>query len=201
MDYSADYPGEWQRAVEQATGGFAMFMAGGVGSQGPVAGTNGFSGTERMGRGLASELLKRLDRTSLTNRIAFGILATDVALPQLNERITDSIRIRPWLMRKFLPPQHDSFIQAFRLDDSIWISTPCDYSGELALGIKDMLRVRGVAGVVTSFNGDYVGYVIPSRYYHLNGYEPRIMSFYGPCVPDYLDELARTVALDLTASK
>jgi hypothetical protein len=64
-----------------------------------------------------------------------------------------------------------------------------------------MLRVRGFAGIVTSFNGDYVGYVIPSRYYHLNGYEPRIMSFYGPYVPDYLDELARTISLDLTALK
>jgi hypothetical protein len=83
----------------------------------------------------------------------------------------------------------------------IWISTPCDYSGELAVGIKDMLRTRGFAGVVTSFNGDYVGYVIPSRYYHLNGYEPRIMSFYGPYVPDYLDELARTLALELVGAK
>ena len=26
---------------------------------------------------------------------------------------------------------------------------------------------------ITSFNGDYVGYVILPRYYHLNGYEPR----------------------------
>jgi neutral ceramidase len=197
MQYSADYPGEWQRAIEKATGGFAMFMAGGVGSQGPVAGASGFEGVENMGEGLATELLKRLPNTPLTNRIAFGILAVDVAMPQLNERLTDGIRLRPWLTRQFLPTLQDSFIQAFRLNDMIWISTPCDYSGELALGIKEMLRVRGFSGVVTSFNGDYIGYVIPSRYYHLSGYEPRLMSFYGPYVPDYLDELARTIALDL----
>ena len=51
--------------------------------------------------------------------------------------------------------------------------------------------------MITSFNGDYVGYVIPSRYYHLNGYEPRVMSFFGPNVPDYFDEFIRTMALNV----
>jgi neutral ceramidase len=200
-EYSADYPGEWQRAVEQAMGGFAMFLGGAVGSHGPVAGESGFAGTEKMGRGLAAMLLKQISETPMTNSIAFGMLAVDVAMPELNERVTDGIRLRPWLTRQLLPPVHDSFMQAFRIGDMIWIATPCDYSGELALGIKDMLRTRGFAGVVTSFNGDYVGYVIPSRYYHLNGYEPRIMSFYGPYVPDYLDELARTLATELVVAK
>jgi neutral ceramidase len=198
MEFSADYPGEWQRAVEQSAG-FAVFLAGGVGSHAPVAGEHGFAGTQRMGRGLAEKLLKQLNETELTHSIAFGSLAVDVKLPELNERVTDSIRLRPWLTRKLLPPSHDSFVQAFRLQNSIWISTPCDYSGELALGIKDMLRARGFSGVVTSFNGDYIGYVIPSRYYHLSGYEPRIMSFYGPYVPDYIDELARAIAIHLAA--
>ncbi|HUS35246.1 MAG TPA: hypothetical protein VM680_07850, partial [Verrucomicrobiae bacterium] len=178
---------------------FAVFLAGGVGSHGPVAGEQGFAGTERMGRELAARLSKQLAQTPLTNSITLGILAVDVGLPQLNERVTDSIRLRPWLTRQLLPAAHDSFVQGFRLQNSIWISTPCDYSGELALGIKDMLRARGFSGVVTSFNGDYIGYVIPSRYFHMSGYEPRIMSFYGPYVPDYIDELARTIALDLTA--
>jgi hypothetical protein len=42
-----------------------------------------------------------------------------------------------------------------------------------------------------------VGYVIPSRHYHLSGYEPRLMSFFGPNLPDYFDELIRTMALTL----
>jgi hypothetical protein len=201
LEYSADYPGQWQRAIEEATGGFAMFLGGGVGSHGPVPGDSGFAGTEKMGRGLAALLLKQLGATPMTNAISFGILAVDVALPELNERITDGIRLRPWVTKQLLPPTHDSFIQAFRVGNMIWISTPCDYSGELALGIKDMLHTRGFSGVVTSFNGDYIGYVILPRYYHLDGYEPRIMSFYGPYVPDYLDELARTLALELIAMK
>jgi hypothetical protein len=49
----------------------------------------------------------------------------------------------------------------------------------------------------TSFNGDYIGYVIPLKYYHLNGYEPRTMSFFGPNVPDFFVDLIRTMTLTL----
>ena len=71
-----------------------------------------------------------------------------------------------------------------RLGDGLWLSTPCDFSGELALDVKALARERGLAAAVTSFNGDYVGYVIPARYYTLDGYEPRTMSFFGPQLPD-----------------
>ena len=197
MEFSADYPGCWERAVEQATGGLALFLAGGVGSHSPVAGGRGFEGAEQMGQALAKTLLERLPQTSLTNSVTFGIIGLDVTLPPLNARLSDNIRLRSWLAQKLLPVKSHSFIQVFRIENSLWVSTPCDFSGELALGIKDFLRVQGSDAAVTSFNGDYIGYVIPSRYYHLNGYEPRIMSFFGPNVPDYFDELIRSMALTL----
>jgi len=197
MEFSADYPGSWERAIEQATGGMAVFLAGGVGSHSPVPGARGLAGAEQMGQALARGLTERLPQTPLTNSVAFGMLGLDVTMPPLNVRLSDGIRLRPWLAGKLVPARSHSFLQVFRLDDSVWISTPCDFSGELALGIKDFLRVRGSSAAVTSFNGDYVGYVIPSRYYHLSGYEPRLMSFFGPNLPDYFDELIRTMALTL----
>ena len=198
MEFSADYPGWWQRTIEEATGGTAVFLAGGVGSHGPVSGGKGFEGTEHMGQTLARTLLEQLPKTPLTNAITFGMLGLELSLPPLNVRVSDDLRLRPWLAQRLMPVKTKSFIQAFRLDDMVWISTPCDFSGELALGVKDFLRVRGGSGaVVTSFNGDYVGYVIRSRYYHLDGYEPRTMSFFGPNVPDYFDEFIRKIALEL----
>ena len=118
-------------------------------------------------------------------------------MPPLTTRLTDGLRLRPWVAARLLPVHGRSFIQVFRLQNTVWISTPCDFSGELALNIKDWLRPRGYKAVITSFNGDYIGYVIPSRYYHLNGYEPREMSFFGPNVPDYFDELIRTMAQEV----
>ncbi|NOS72805.1 MAG: hypothetical protein HOP33_23125 [Verrucomicrobia bacterium] len=197
MHFSADYPGCWERAVEQATGGTAVFLAGGIGSHGPVSGGKGFAGAERMGQALAQSLLDQLPKTPLTNAISFGMLGLDLSMPPLNVRVTDGLRLRPWLAQKLMPVKKQTFIQAFRLDDSVWISTPCDFSGELALGIKDLLQVRGRHAVVTSFNGDYIGYVICPKYYHMDGYEPRTMSFFGPNVPDYFDEFIRKMALEL----
>lgn len=195
MVFSADYPGSWQRAVETAPGTAAIFQAGGVGSQSPVApGTNGFDRAEQMGRALAQRTLAQLTEVSLTNCVVFNLLGLEVALPPLNVRVSDGLRLRPWLARELLPVRPSSFLQVFRINDTVWISTPCDYSAELTLGVKDYLRARGYSGVITSFNGDYVGYVVPARYYHLNGYEPRLMSFFGPNVPDYFDELIRAMA-------
>jgi neutral ceramidase len=197
MEFSADYPGYWQRAVEQSNVAMAVFLAGSVGSHGPVAGEGGFPGAERMGHSLAQLCLEAVSKTILTNSISFSTLGLDVTLPPLNIRVTDGIRVRPWIAGKLLPAERRSFLQVFRIADSVWISTPCDFSGELALGIKDALRAQGRKAVITSFNGDYIGYVIPSRYYHLDGYEPRLMSFFGPNVPDYLNELIRTMTLEM----
>jgi hypothetical protein len=199
MEFSADYPGCWERAVERATAGTALFLAGGVGSSSPVPGASGFAGTERMGQALATALLEQLPRTALTNRLAFGMLGLEVSLPPLNVRVADGIRLRPWLASDLLPVRKSCLIQAFRLDDCIWVATPCDFSAELALEVKDSLKARGFGAVVTSFNGDYIGYVIPLKYYHLNGYEPRLMSFFGPNVPDYFEELIRTMAVGLAS--
>jgi hypothetical protein len=199
MEFSADYPGCWERAVEQTTGGMAVFLAGGVGSHSPVPGGSGMAGIEQMGQALAKLLVEHPPQTALTNAVTFGLLGLDVTLPPLNVRLSDGIRLRPWLAGKLVPANRPSFLQVFRIDDSVWISTPCDFSGELALGIKDFLRARGDSAIVTSFNGDYIGYVILPRYYHMSGYEPRLMSFYGPNVPDYFDELIRSMALSLVS--
>ena len=197
MEFSADYPGSWQRAVEQATGGLAVFLAGGVGSHSPLPPEHGFAGAEQMAQALAKKIMAQLPQLPLTNYLAFGTLGLKVSLPPTNVRLTDGIRLRPWLAKQLLPVRKTSFLLAFRLGNSVWVSTPCDFSGELALGIKDYLRDRGIHAVITSFNGDYIGYVIPLRYYHLDGYEPRTMSFFGPNVPDYFDDLIRNMAVTL----
>lgn len=191
MEFSADYPGYWQRALEEETGGAAIFLAGAVGSHGPVAKGNGFEAAAAMGKALAQALSSRLATTRMTNVIAFGMNSLELTLPPLNPRVSDNVRLRPWLARRLLPVADRTYVQAFRLGDAIWISTPCDFSGELALPIKNEFARKGFQTVITSFNGDYIGYVVSDRYYHLDGYEPRLMSFFGPNVPDYLDEMMR----------
>jgi hypothetical protein len=200
MQFSAEYPGAWQRAVEKATGGLALFAAGSVGSHSPKAPTGGFEGVEAMGNALATETLKQLDSLPLTNRIHFGILGATLPLPELQARLTDSIRVRPWLAGMLLPVGRETFLQAFQFDRTVWVSTPCDFSGELALGLKAEAAKSRHPLHITSFNGDYVGYVIPSKYYGMSGYEPRTMSFFGPHLPDYFVAAIRSLQDSLLAS-
>jgi len=112
-------------------------------------------------------------------------------LPSLNPRVADDFRIRPWAAQRLLPVHPVTFLQAVRLGTTVWVSTPCDFSGELALELKEHAQARDRRLTVTSFNGDYIGYVIPTKYYHLGGYEPQTMSFHGPSTADYFEELIR----------
>jgi len=198
MKFSGDYPGVWCREVESATRGFAMFLAGSVGSHAPVPGASDWEGAERMGKGLARVVLDRIPSTRLTNQVRFGMTGLKVELPELHARITDGLRLRPWAARLLVPASPDAFLQGIRLNDAMWMGTPCDYSGELAVAWRERWRSRGVESAITSFNGSYVGYVIPSRYYHLDGYESRTMSFFGPAVPDYFEACLRGIADTLT---
>lgn len=191
MEFSGDYPGYWQRAIQEATGGLGLFMAGGVGSHSPKPPGSGFEGASEMGANLAALVLRELPNIPLTNVVSFGIRGLAVSLPQIHARLTDQVRLRPWVAGKLLPVGDQTFLQAFRLNDALWVSTPCDFSGELALDLKASACGRHLRCTVTSFNGDYIGYVIPDRYYHLSGYEPRLMSFFGPTIPDYFSDLIR----------
>ncbi len=194
MQFSADYPGYWQRKVEERTGGLAMFLAGGVGSHGPVAKGGNFDGAQRMGEALAEAVLKRLADVKLDSETTLGVLGLELQLPEAQVRITDGWRLRPAITRQLMPVSDRTFLQTVRLGDTLWFSTPCDFSGELALDLKAMVERRGLHAVVTSFNGDYIGYVVPLHYYHYPGYEPRIMSFYGPYVSVYLMDWMRRMA-------
>lgn len=195
MEFSADYPGVWQRELEQEPRTLAVFLGGTVGSQAPRSGASGWAGAERMGRGLAELTRPAVAALVLTNRLAFGLTSLSLPLPALQARVTDSLRLRPWLARRLLPVRDNALLQALRLGDAVWLSTPCDFSGELELDLKAAASASAAhefhTVAVTSFNGDYVGYVIPSRYYGLDGYEPRTMSFFGPQLPDYFSAALR----------
>jgi len=99
---------------------------------------------KRMGQALAKELLEPAARHADDQfRSLFGTIGLEVSLPSFNVRVTDNLRLRPWLASTLIHHSDRTILQAFRFDNAMWISTPCDFSGELALGIKDFLRGPG----------------------------------------------------------
>jgi len=188
MQFSGDYPGEWQRQVARQLPGNTLFLAGGVGSHSARLPRGIEDPVAFLGKALADSVLAHAGEIQLADALPVFSMGLRVSLPEPQVRLTDNWRLAPWLARK-LVRESDSWLQLVRIGKTLIIGTPGDFSGELALQIKAEAQRKGFRAVVTSFNGSYIGYIIPSKYYHFDGYESRTMSFFGPTIGDYLPDL------------
>jgi neutral ceramidase len=191
MQFCGDYPGHWANAVENETGGFAMFLAGGVGSHSPTVKTKGHSAAEDMGQALARQTVQQWKIAEFAKEPTLSLTEWDIHLPEPHVRVVGNVRLRPWLAKKLLPTERSVPLPGLRLGNVLLIGTPCDFSGELAAGLREHFQVGGFHSMITSFNGDYIGYVVPQKYYYLNAYESKLMSFYGPSTAPYLTDMVR----------
>ena len=202
LKYCGDYPGYWQSSVEEATGGFAMFLAGGMGSHSPEGDYRNLSGVKAMSEQIKEMTMQHLKEAEFLDVTRFAVSELTVDLPQPHLRASDHTRFRPWLAGKLLPLDTQTRIHAMQLGKVLLLGTPCDFSGELSIQIADHFNRYGHHAVVTSFNGDYIGYVVPQKYYHYRHYETRVMSFFGPNNGPYLtDMIQRLGHAVLRASK
>ncbi len=191
MQISADYPGYWQRKLESEGIDMALFFAGSVGSHSPHSKGEKFEKSRYIGEALADSVLKQMVGTELMDSIGFSFLTLGMDLPEFHIRVSDGLRLNPALGGKLFPPIGDVYLQAARIGDLIWVTTPSDFSGEMAIDYKNRMNKEGYRTLVTSFNGAYVGYIIPGKYYHLDEYESRLMSWYGPNMGPYTHEMIR----------
>jgi len=51
------------------------------------------------------------------------------------------------------------------------------------------LAGKGYEAIISSFNGSYVGYIIPGKYFYLDHYESKLMGWFGPTMGDYTMDL------------
>jgi hypothetical protein len=199
MLISADYPGYWQRKLESEGFDMALFFAGSVGSHSPRSKGKEYEEARYIGEALADSVLLYIAGTDLKDSIGLSFLTLGLDLPELHIRVTDGLRLNTRLAGKLFPPSGNVGLQAARIGDLIWISTPSDFSGEMAIAYKNAANMEGYRALVTSFNGAYVGYIIPGKYYHLNEYESRLMSWYGPNMGPYTHEMIRRMMNELVA--
>jgi neutral ceramidase len=201
MEISADYPGYWERSIEKTTAALAIFCAGSMGSQSPVGTGSGFEKPKIIGEALADSLIQYLKNIKLRDKIIFSAVSLKMALPEYNMRLTTKINLSSFLSRKLIPPPRNVYLQAARIGDLIWITTPSDFSGEYALQIKNSLTVKGFRSNITSFNGNYVGYIIPGRYFYLDEYESKMMGLFGPNMGDYTVDLIGRLVKTVTKNQ
>ncbi len=197
LEISGDYAGYWERKTEQQTGAMALFFAGSMGSQSPVGEGHGFERAQYIGESLADSLLKYYPMTKLCHTPKIASVSLKMDMPDYKIRITPHIGLSSMVSRKMMPFPMNVYLQAIRFNDLIWITTPADFSGEFGREIKNNLAAEGFHATVTGFNGTYVGYVIPGKYYFIDGYEPKTMGWFGPTMGDYtmhlIYDMGRTI--------
>jgi NRPS condensation-like uncharacterized protein len=92
------------------------------------------------------------------------------------------------------------YLQALRINNLIWFTTPGDYSGESALMIKNLMTAKGYNAMVTGYNGSYIGYILPGKYFYLKNYESKDMGWFGPTLGDYVFDLLMKMGNTLTSN-
>lgn len=198
MKISGDYPGYWQRKLENNGFDAAVFSAGSVGSQSPRRKNKKFGTARYLGEALADSVLKYSKSIKLSDSISLSIINLKLDLPALQVRVTDGLKLKPSLANKLFPDIGNINIQAARIGNLLWFTSPGDFSGELAIELKNAGCRERYNVLITSFNGNYLGYILPGKYYHYNDYESRIMSWFGPYFGPYNYEIMRRMMHDLT---
>jgi neutral ceramidase len=199
MEISADYPGYWERKMEDSTTCLAMFCGGSMGSQSPVGKGSGYESAKSIGESLADSLLLHMKQVKMNDSLNLSSLSLKLNLPEYHFRLTTNMNLSSCLSNRLMPLPKNVYLQTIRINNLIWVFTPGDFSGESARQIKNLLAAKGYDAIVSGYNGSYVGYIIPGKYFYLDHYETRLMGWFGPTMGDYtmdlIDQMINTLIL------
>lgn len=196
--YSADYPGYFQRNLEGNGIDMALFFAGTVGSHANKGQGEKFEKAKYIGNTLADSAKIFISTMKYDSVLTMASITTEIETPELQAfYISDSRRLSSFLGSKLMPEMSSIYLQGLKLNNLVWITVPYELSGEYGIDLKNALQLEGYNSALTSFNGQYLGYIVPLKYYYYDTYEARLMGWYGPSMGDYLMELNYRLANEL----
>lgn len=191
MALSRDYPGVLVDSLENGEANFAMFMSGAVGSMGPkIEGDSDEIKVTAEADSLESDVQKQLTLIQSFQNPAFQMVTLPLPLRHPVPRVSTGLSMRPWVFR-WAFGDYPNYVKAMRLGNVLMIGFPCDFSGELVAEMSAYAAKKGLKLMVTSFNGGYIGYVTPDKYYEKDSYETMTMNWFGPYNGAYFQEIAR----------
>jgi hypothetical protein len=191
---SGDYPAAVVDSLTKATHSFGIFMAGMVGSHRLAGiGKEEFDLVAEAG-GLIS---KKIESASFTNRMDSVQLVTahiPIQFGPSQLRITKNWKLRDWIFSRLVNPLQGE-LTYLQINDIILIGTPCDFSGEIfTKHIAEVAEQQNKKVIITSFNGDYVGYITEDEHYEtLKKEEVMGLNWVGPYYGDYFIEMINTL--------
>lgn len=182
---SGDYPAYLIKEIEKEND-FGMFMAGMMGSHGlHKFDQHDFSAIESTGKQLGEIVLK--NKTTFVDSLTITTKHIPVFLGPSQLRIAKNFRIRDWIIRSAMRPLQAEFTY-LEIGDFILLGTSCDFSGEIYVNnnFEKLASEKGKKLLITSFNGNYTGYITADHHYDvLDKEEVGIMNWVGPYFGEY----------------
>ena len=191
---SRDYPGKLVDAIEKQGYDFVMFMAGAVGSHSGKVPEQGWSCVDLMSEEVAKGFLSNRDRLFNVNDSTLVMHRVPLLLSETQVKLLKDWRLRSWTFDLAFG-DYPEFLTVLRVGNIVMLGTPCDFSGEFNRSIDSLAKRHGLHAMVTSFNGGYIGYVTPGKYYDEDHYETQLMNWYGPGNGEYIEQCMEQLML------
>jgi neutral ceramidase len=196
---SGDYPAALVNKAEQKDFDFAMFASGNIGSHRVKwMPEKEFAMCDTLGSRLYAKI-KSVEGIAIKDpSISTSVIRVDYGPSQLH--VLQDFKVRDWAFRILFSPLKGN-ITYLKIGKIIFLGMPCDFSGEIFTrdGLGKLAQSQGEELLITSFNGDYVGYITDDRYYgHSEQEEVMAMNWVGPHYGNYFSKIVRKI---ITKSK
>ncbi len=195
---SGDFPAYMIEQLE-VENNFGMFMAGMMGSHGLRENDQrGFELVENSGYALG-----KITADAVPWKVVDSVSITAKKIPVIHGpsqlRITRNFHVRDWIMQMGMRPLRAE-ITLLEIGDFVLLGTSCDFSGEIYArqSFEKTASDRGKKLLITSFNGNYTGYITADQHYEtLDEDEVRIMNWVGPYFGQYYSDIIEKILLKL----
>lgn len=192
LELSADYPGKVIELLEQKND-FAMFMSGMVGSHRfQYTPENNYEFIDK----IAPDLITRIENgtyDSLVSSPPIRSLHEDINFNSPQLRFARNWRVSS-LAFNVVFNELKGELTYLELGNVIFIGTPCDFSGEIYTmdSLEQYALAKGKHLIITSFNGDYVGYITYDKHYDVSSKEEiTTLNWVGPHFGEYFSDMIK----------
>jgi neutral ceramidase len=191
---SGDYAGALVDSLEKSDKiNFAAYCAGAVASHTcKTYDKKNFNSIKMVASYLSNRVLDHIDSIKTSDTVKLRSLHVPVYLRDPQLKISENYKVRPAVFNYLLKEQ-DVYVSAMQVGDIIIVGTPCDFSGELVQEFNSVVNDKQIDLVITSFNGGYIGYIIPDKYYDIGRREAMEMNWYGPHSGEYFTDIIKSI--------
>lgn len=191
---SGDYPSALVRLAESKDFAFAMFASGTVGSHRVKGiGEQEFALCDTLAVRLYGKVKSARSFPVSGSTISTSIIPVDYGPSQLH--VSQNYKVRDWVFRGLFQKLHGD-LRLLKIGNVILLGAPCDFSGEILVHdrLAELAEEQGEKLLITSFNGDYVGYITYDEHYgHSEQEEVMAMNWVGPLYGSYYSAIIKKV--------